>query len=212
MMQQFNMNQYNRVDAANRRRVEHTTKRHPAVANGIWLSRRLNSADDASNVDNVDTVSPIFHGYNVTRRLQKAGPSIPPMGREVLEKLMFKETGQTKDVYVKAPPFGAGKFVEGRVWDSSSGKYVALEDNAGDVGGSRPGLKGLGRAQNQVCDEYVVHLDWGNDAQGKDLKLANQRKYDSGVLHVSPDRSFMHISSYLKFYTSSVYYFSKVYA
>ena len=94
-----------------------TTKRHPAVANGIWLSRRLNSADGASKVDNVDTVSPIFHGYKVTRRLQKTGPSIPPMGREVLEKLMFKETGQTKDVYVKVPPFGAGKFVEGRVWD-----------------------------------------------------------------------------------------------
>ena len=75
MMQQFNMNQYNRVDAANRRRVEHTTKRHPAVANGIWLSRRLNSADVASNVDSVDTVSPIFHGYKVTRRLQKTGPS-----------------------------------------------------------------------------------------------------------------------------------------
>ena len=193
MMQQFNMNQYNRVDAANRRRVEHTTKRHPAVANGIWLSRRLNSADGASKVDNVDTVSPIFHGYKVTRRLQKTGPSIPPMGREVLEKLMFKETGQTKDVYVKVPPFGAGKFVEGRVWDPASGKYITLEDNAGDVGGRSPGLKGLGRAQNQVCDEYVVHLDWGNDAQGKDLKLANQRKYESGILHVSPDQVQFHV-------------------
>eukprot|EP00943_MAST-04B_sp_MAST-4B-sp1_P001774 g1774.t1 len=190
-MQNFNMNQYNRLDANKQRRIEHTNKRHPAIANGIWLSRDLSKND--CDGDTFEKTSPIFHGYNITRRLQKKGPSIPAMGREILEKLMFKETGQTKDVYVKVPPYGAGKFVEGRVWDPNNGVHVALDDNNGDVGGGKPGLKGLGRAQNQVCDEYIVHLDWGNDGQGKDLKLATQRKYESGILHVKPNQVQFHV-------------------
>lgn len=117
-MQNFNMNQYSRLDAKKQRRIEHTNKRHPAIANGIWLSRELSNKNDCDG-DTFEKTSPIFHGYNITRRLQKKGPSIPAMGREILEKLMFKETGQTKDVYVKVPPYGAGKFVEGRVWDRS---------------------------------------------------------------------------------------------
>jgi hypothetical protein len=191
-MQNFNMNQYSRLDAKKQRRIEHTNKRHPAIANGIWLSRELSNKNDCDG-ETFEKTSPIFHGYNITRRLQKKGPSIPAVGREILEKLMFKETGQTKDVYVKVPPYGAGKFVEGRVWDPNNGVHVTLGDNNGDVGGKKPGLKGLGRPQNQVCDEYIVHLDWGNDGQGKDLKLATQRKYESGILHVKPDQVQFHV-------------------
>ena len=199
MMQNFNLNQYNRIDAAKQRRIEHTKKRHPAIANGIWLSRDLSNNNTTNNNDKgndaniFEKSSPIFYGYSTTRRLQKRGPSIPALGREILEKLMLKETGQTKDVYVKVPPYGAGKFVEGRVWDPVNKVHVALDDDNGDVGGKKPGLKGLGRAQNQVCDEYVVHLDWGNDGNGKDLKLANQRKYESGILHVKPDQVQFHV-------------------
>ena len=149
-------------------------------------------------------MSPIFQGYEVVRRLVKNGPSYPKTARDNLLQKNTTTTTRTpglssSETIVKLP-FGRGKLVEGRVWDKGSQRYVSLnawgsegENSLRSIqrlrrGGHEGGKKAVGQPQNQVCDQFVVALEWGRDGtpDPKAPKVDKADRYKSGLAHVHP--------------------------
>ena len=191
--------------AANKKRQDFVSTRHPALWGGVWLTRsqfgktserdsierrirdkvqRVKNAsarNHESSDATVETTSPIFQGYEVVRRLLKNGASYTSAGMDKLLSRASRADGRTtaestgaNDVIVKTP-FGRGRLIGGRVWDDTLDCYRPLDgsdargwcsrDADENEGGARRGKKGVTRPENQVCDQFIVQLDWGNDGK-----------------------------------------------
>jgi hypothetical protein len=201
-----------RMNRAGKARENFVSSRHPSLWGGLWLTSVVDKSKAVENdtPPTVETVSPIFQGYEVVRRLVKTGPSYPKTARDNLLNKTSKTAspnprGLSSDAIVKLP-FGRGRLVEGRVWDSVSKEYVPMKawGPAGqegeaptgcDVGGGVAGKKAVGRPQNQVCDQFVVAMEWGRDGKPDPAapKVDQAERYKSGLAYVHPRDVMFHV-------------------